>query len=550
MNVQTTWVSPARVITGQDHLAVSAISQHLFTELLPGLTNVTQRIRCYSFYPWFVWAFDQRAAKKSANEIVRTFRRAEVLHSLIGILHELDEDDEWPHGGGLVGRDVLVPVARAILDGRTVRLSKYAVLDSENGPRYFKHRLGGLGQYYLGPLRELMVLDGNARSGLRCINEWGGHLAALYDTAVDGDAFFAAIEGDRVDAAVLRKLRAFCPCRLAGSQGERGALGQLMFGTGDGELAQEGGDSRRNTLFALLEYVRDARQNSPRATDEWSFLATACAGALLDGSPWAPSDLLRDVVRQWGVYQRHEIFSVAMQGLFWAALTTLTDEEAAFTESRTAFARWFARRFAKCLPRASRKSVFGLFVAHTAAGLPHAADWGNPEHEIAVAREVIGAQNAGDVDRVVELALQALAALVARGTDTLNYGTFDLSARFLQIYAVNLVSLRDNASGRWVGLTGVQWLEWMAAHWLLDAHVRVALRKLRHQAQDTFRIVPTDDGFRVRPDVPTAAFAQPRLGSALRFLFDLGLLELDQEAEGLPYRLSAVGVRTLETALG
>ena len=303
MNVQTTWVSPARVITGQDHLAVSAISQHLFTELLPGLTNVTQRIRCYSFYPWFVWAFDQRAAKKSANEIVRTFRRAEVLHSLIGILHELDEDDEWPHGGGLVGRDVLVPVARAILDGRTVRLSKYAVLDSENGPRYFKHRLGGLGQYYLGPLRELMVLDGNARSGLRCINEWGGHLAALYDTAVDGDAFFAAIEGDRVDAAVLRKLRAFCPCRLAGSQGERGALGQLMFGTGDGELAQEGGDSRRNTLFALLEYVRDARQNSPRATDEWSFLATACAGALLDGSPWAPSDLLRDVVRQWGVYQ-------------------------------------------------------------------------------------------------------------------------------------------------------------------------------------------------------------------------------------------------------
>ena len=42
---QTDWVSPAKEITGRDHLAVQAVSEHLYPGLLPGLTNVTDRAR-------------------------------------------------------------------------------------------------------------------------------------------------------------------------------------------------------------------------------------------------------------------------------------------------------------------------------------------------------------------------------------------------------------------------------------------------------------------------------------------------------------------------
>ena len=75
------------------------------------------------------------------------------------------------------------------------------------------------------------------------------------------------------------------------------------------------------------------------------------------------------------------------------------------------------------------------------------------------------------------------------------------------------------------------------------------MRKLRHQTQDSFRIVPLEDGLHVR-EAPPAQWAQPRLGSALRFLNDLGLLELDDEAEGRPYRLSARGAALLEAERG
>jgi hypothetical protein len=161
--VQTDWVSPAKAITARDHLAVQAVSEHLYTGLLPGLTNVTYRARCYLFYPWFVWAFDQRHKKKSPEEFVRVFRKAECLHTLIGIVHELDEGDEWTHGGGLVGCDALVAVAKRIVGGEAVRLSDYSKLEPADANRYFQHKLGGLGQYYLGPLKDLEALDGNAR---------------------------------------------------------------------------------------------------------------------------------------------------------------------------------------------------------------------------------------------------------------------------------------------------------------------------------------------------------------------------------------------------
>ena len=103
-SVQTDWISPAQAITGRDHLAVQAVSEHLYAGLLPGLTNVTDRARCYAFYPWFVWSFDRLSKKKSTEELIRVFRRAECLHTLIGIVHELDEGDGWAHGAGLVGR--------------------------------------------------------------------------------------------------------------------------------------------------------------------------------------------------------------------------------------------------------------------------------------------------------------------------------------------------------------------------------------------------------------------------------------------------------------
>src|SRR5262245_32216969 len=546
--VQTDWVSPANAITGRDHLAVQAVSEHLYTSLLPGLTNNTERARCYLFYPWFVWAFDRRSKKKNPQELIKVFRKAECLHTLVGIVHELDAADEWTHGGGLVGRDTLVAVAQRIVDGETIRLSKYAKLEPPDDDRYFKHKLGGLGQYYLGALKDLMVLDGNAQAGLRYTAEWGAELATIYNDQVDAEAFFDALDGDRVDAKSVRALRNFCPCHLRKHTGERDALVKLLFCRGESHLGLATGSERRNTLTLLLDHARALQRMKNHHPDPEGFLNSCYTGVLPDARAWSIPDHLAEIRSGWGIYQHHELLAIAVQGLFWAGLSALLDE-GGYAENGTAYAKWFGRRFRRVLGKSFASTLFEQQVDAHRRSLPKQSDWQSAEHELRLADALVAAQDDKNVEEVVRLSVRILISLVARGIDESPYRSLVLSDRFFETYEINLLALRRCAATTWTPLNGLEWLEWLAASWALRVHFRVALRKLRYQSQDSFRIVPLDEGYRVR-EAPHAQWSSPRLAQALRFLCDIGALDLQEDLDERPYVLSAFGVRLLESELG
>ena len=150
------WVEPATPIRGLDHLGVQAPCIALYTQLLPGITNVTNRARYYSFHPWLIRSFEHRYSDHSLDEFRRVLRRAECLFTLIAIRHArvAGDGDDGRHGAGMVGRLSLLRIQE---DEKAIRLDDFAELE---GPkRYFKNRLGGLGQYYFGPLRDLRILD-------------------------------------------------------------------------------------------------------------------------------------------------------------------------------------------------------------------------------------------------------------------------------------------------------------------------------------------------------------------------------------------------------
>jgi hypothetical protein len=544
----TDWVSPAKAITGRDHLAVQAVSEHLYAGLLPGLTNVTDRARCYGFYPWFVWAFDARYKKKGPEDLIKVFRRAECLHTLIGIVHELDQGDERLHGGGLVGRDALVAAADRIVSGDTVRLSRHSKLEPADGERYFKHKLGGLGQYYLGPLKDLEVLDGNAQEGLRYTAEWGRELAAVHDHRVDATGFFDAVDGDRVDLGTVRALSPFCPCHLRKNKSERDAIVRLLFRNGEGPLKQEIGDERRQTLTLVLDYARALRTSTQHFPDSVGFLDGCYANALPNGTAWAPPPGLTKVGTGWAIYKRHELLALAVQGLFWAGLTALLDE-GGFVADGVAYGSWFAKRFRHALGHGGATATFPKLVQSRRRMLPPLEDSRAPEHEVQIAESLLAAQSESDADGVAEKSLQILLSLVARGIGESPYGDLVVADRFFQTYEINLFSLQHLARDEWASQTGTQWVEWLAAEWAIRVHFRVALRKLRYQSQDSFRIVPLDEGYRVR-EAPRAQWSSPRLPQAFRFLYDLGALDLHDELEGRPYVLSPFGEQLLEAELG
>ena len=167
MSFNVGWVQPPKYKKGLDPMGVQQPCIAIYSELLPGITNVTDRIAYFSFGPWFTWAFSKRYPKGTAKDFVEMLRRAEVLFTLIGARHGLEADDGHfeEHGGSLVGVNTLRKVVEHAQGNSSIKLSDYTRLD-ESPLRYFKNRRGGLGQYYLGALRDEYHLLDDAKGGV------------------------------------------------------------------------------------------------------------------------------------------------------------------------------------------------------------------------------------------------------------------------------------------------------------------------------------------------------------------------------------------------
>ena len=143
MEIITAWVKPPPQVGGLDHLAVQAPCINVYGRLLPGITNVTDRARYYSFYPWLIWAFDQHGFMKYDDDFIERFRRADCLFSLVSDRHATLAGGEYEdHASAMVGSNTLSPVAKALSNGDEVKLSDYSLREGAK-TRYFKNKLGG-----------------------------------------------------------------------------------------------------------------------------------------------------------------------------------------------------------------------------------------------------------------------------------------------------------------------------------------------------------------------------------------------------------------------
>src|SRR5438105_11524753 len=87
------WLQRDRqVIEGLDHLGIEVVSINLYGLLLPGITNVTDRVRYHTFYPWVLDQFAQREdrGRRAWREWIRSLDFALALAS---VAHEQSADE-------------------------------------------------------------------------------------------------------------------------------------------------------------------------------------------------------------------------------------------------------------------------------------------------------------------------------------------------------------------------------------------------------------------------------------------------------------------------
>ena len=514
----THWRCWAPAPIGQDHLATRAVCEALYAQLLPGITNVTDRARYYSFYPWLVWALEGRRLDDEA--LRKMLRRAECLLTLIGIAHgNVCGADGRYHAERLVGRDTLGPAFEPLLRGGELALDTYA---GDEGSRYFKARWGGLEQYYRGAEEELGVLsrDTSRKVGLGVTPDRGVLLARAFAAAVDGDAFLRVLDRGHVDRRTLDGLAAFCPC--SPGHAEREALLDLFLDR-PGSQPAPGGHARSRSLALLLDLA--APGGPPVDTD--GFRAAVYTGTRPGGDTWSLPDRLSETRAAWAVYQRNELLSLATQALFWAALTDALGYPTPAHDAR-AWSTRFAARYAGTLPNSSQP--FATWRAAVASTLPVLNDRDNPGHELALAarlrdRARRGARSDADRAEVVDAALRLLTILVIRDEHAGAYGGLAVPPDWLAAYPINLITLRS-AAAQWDGRTVAEVLAWLAHDWGLATHLRVALRKLRFTGNDTFRVRSTEAGLvsAAWSETNNAVYSTPRLVQSAQILTDLGAL--------------------------
>lgn len=529
------WLERPQHKLGLDNLGTQQPCVFIYSGLLPGITNVTDRASYYGFYPWFIRAFERRFPGATEVEFKDALRRADCLLTLTAERHGLvagDHDDAL-HAGACPGRLKLGPAAQTLsASGERLRLSDFAERSEENTKRYFKNPLGGLGQYYLGPLRdEYSVLAGDARRGVKYTMEHGAALGDAYGCGLPEDRFFDVLAQPVVGAADLDGLSEFCPCALRSDARAKArvAIATLLF---DDRSAN--GRARRRTLDLILCFI-EAAAGAPALDPVKAFLR-ACYAGHVGAVPWQAPDALEGARVGWGLYARNEMMSLAWIALFKICLDEMDGTPLVFSNVGSLCDHLISKPTFGAAPTQS----FAACVQADERARPLLTNVDANDHEFALWQRLIARPGPQAIDT-----MNMLIRLISRfGDESECYVRAHVSPASLSPYPLTLNALNMLARGSWSRMSGRDWLHALLVE-VLVTHQRIAIRKLGQSGEDTLMFRANDAGFFVHRKQERVVETQPRLTQAFQILRDLGLADFK---EGHTPTLTARGYAQLQAS--
>jgi hypothetical protein len=516
------WVQQPKYKKGLDPLGVQQPCIAVYSSLLPGITNVTDRVAYYGFGPWFCWTFAKRYPQAKSAEFIAMLRRAEVLLALTGARHALATADGSPdqHDGALVGINTLRSIVSEAGTRTSIRLSQYSTLDDVE-KRYFKNRRGGLGQYYLGVLREEYQLLGDHKSGVIDFTiERGRPMAEAVAAGVDTNRFFRALEADRVSIEDLDNLSCFCSCQLRTKrrQSERALLLDTVLGLRP-DLSSNA-EIRRRSIGLVIDFLRAAGGCEFSFSPENDFLIACYARVLPNGALWNLAAAQAKTADLWAFYFREELLSLAMQRLFRETLLAIDMRGPQLLNVETA-GQWCAA-VEPFVQITKKQKSYDTLLAHVKDNLVPLSDTDDAHHEIELWEKVTDVS--GAPAPAVDAAISLVLTLVLRqqlASYNIERAIGENQIR-LENYPINIDSIGARAHTRWPGMPIRDWMSHVLS-WTMATHRQVALRKLSQSGDDTRRLRMGEHALYVYGDTIDVARTIPRLRPTLRFLHDLGL---------------------------
>ena len=221
---------PHYPISGLDQLGLNLTSERVFDLLLPGLNNVTGRVRYYSFYCWFFDWYASNIRTTSRSKQNNYLRRAEFLLALVAVGN---------NQGGVPGITKALSIYEMNSDRIDLKLGTQEGTASEGS--YWKNPRGVLGQYYISSIKQMGILgDQGDIDGLYVRTDFkhetkvsGKQLAEAFSKNISStlSVFTKAIKNNYINKSELELLSTeFNMLNIPNNSEEQQLLWQLFSG--------------------------------------------------------------------------------------------------------------------------------------------------------------------------------------------------------------------------------------------------------------------------------------------------------------------------------
>ncbi|MGP9812933.1 hypothetical protein ACTZWT_15610 [Rhodopseudomonas sp. NSM] len=488
---------------GLDPLGMQNSSVNLYQTLLPGIGNVTLRVRYYGLYAWLSWIYARRIGDTDPKSWQQFIRRTEALYALIA--------QRRGENGGIAGTDWARDTLRD-LTGKTIDFSAAAEIKR---PNYFAVKWGAYGLAYASQLFQIGILDDSPEHQIAVPSAaMGEKLAKAFENELGelSGPFLGVIKRAKVSLNELDRFAKLAPSEIRKTAPERRLYEDILFARARSENADD--TSRRLSLLLILK-IADQLKRSPDADDvRWMLYA----GKGQDGSAFDPgTSELEAQAKRWRVYHANDLCHVALECLLKFLLDQLGHEPRGIDPSA------LIARCGKAIADAQKRlpSSWNDFVS----GLTLADNPNDPsveESEFSIARKIMAVRS----DKAYCSAEVAGQALVLLGIlhKRFRESEEDITNELRGLDPSAFHSLLTE--GRWLDRHGdtpfVEAISRILDERVLHRHLWVALRKF--QRGDYTFLIETDDGLIRMRGKDGPVYTNPRLGPAIRFLHDIHLI--------------------------
>lgn len=289
------WTKAGSFTMGLDPLGLQATSIRIYQSLVPNVTNITNRLRYYAFFPWLIELYEKLHHNADPAKFATFVRRGEALYALATVVHDTEGSD------GLGGANWAFQRRE---EAKANGLDLKPFTDDRTSSRtYLQATRGNFGAAYAPTLAEMGWLSDSL---VPVTTGVGKEVAAAFAQSIGSVAEqieLVVVKGQATAQQLDEIGAAIHPAKIAPRSKEQQLLRDFLIGQSNPTREAK---SRASTIWLILDlYSRGVNPGDLEALRKAFYLRV-----LPSGHPYNPSG---ETIDRWRAYQANEYGHIALE---------------------------------------------------------------------------------------------------------------------------------------------------------------------------------------------------------------------------------------------